>query len=270
MRTAVYCAGLGDVIRGIYLTAAYKALSEAATPMHVIVASHNPFATEIFRHHRNAKNLILHDLGHKFIEFASSGLKGGEVTRALCEFACLDPAGIVRGKAVPGYQPPFDAPDDVYSRGHIVFCPFSGSLAARGFAEGFIERVVALLRRQPRPVFLVTRSFPRRSRTGALLHGDEDARRYAGGNIHVMEHLTVPATLNLVRHSAAFVGSWSAMHQATWLENRPVAVFYPPGWKDVTQRNDYAFGLDRPDTLHTSFDHMDDARLADWLVARAR
>ena len=268
MRTAVYCAGLGDVIRGIYLTAAYKALSETDTPMHVIAASHNPFAIEIFRHHRNAKNLILHDLGHKFVEFAASGLKGGEITRALCEFACIDPAGIVRGKSVPGYQPPFDAPDDVDSRGHIVFCPFSGSLAARGFSEDFTGRVVAVLRRQPMPVYLVTRGFPRRSRTGALLHGDEDARRHAGGNIHVMEHLTVPATLNLVRHCAAFVGSWSAMHQAAWLENRPVAVFYPPGWKDVTQRNDYAFGLDRPDTFHASFDHLDEARLADWLAAR--
>lgn len=265
MKTAVFCAGLGDVIRGIYLTAAYQALSETDRPMHVIVASHNPYAMEIFRHHRNARHFVLHDLGHKFLEFCAAGLKGGEVTRALCEFAGADPASIVRGKARPDFKPQFDAPDDIDSRGHIVFCPFSGNVAARTFAEEFTARVVEVLRRQPRPVFLVTRSFPRKSRTGVVIHGEEDARRYAGGNIQVLEHLTVPATLNLTRHCAAFVGSWSSMHQAAWLENRPVAVFYPPGWKDVTQRNDYAFGLDRADTMHSDFASLDEQRLETWL-----
>jgi hypothetical protein len=90
MSVALYCAGLGDVIRVCYETASYRTISAATEPVPVIVASHNPFAMEIFRHHRNAKNFILYDLAHKYEEFLAAGLRGPDINRALCEFAGLD------------------------------------------------------------------------------------------------------------------------------------------------------------------------------------
>lgn len=264
MKTVLFSAGLGDVIRSIYLQRGYEAVSEATETVRVIVASTNPFATEIFRFHRNARNILLCDLGHKFDEFLEAGLRGVELNRALCEFAGVDYGMIERG--APGGLPGFDAPDGVDSRGHIVFCPFTGSVASRVFPPGFTERLVEVLRAQPRPVYVVTRSFPRRSPKGHVIHAVEDARRFEGGNIHVMDHLSVPASMNLVKNCAAYVGSWSALHQAAWFESRPVAVFYPPHWVDVVKRTPYAFGIDRADCFHSDFPSADMNALAEWLM----
>lgn len=265
MKTALFSAGLGDVIRNIYLRGGYRTISEVTEPVRVIVASINPFTTEIFRFHRNARHFVLHDLGHKFEEFYAAGLQGPDLSRALCEFAGVGYDSIHHG-AASGAPPVFDAPDDVESTGHIVFCPFTGSVASRVFPPDFTGRMVEVLRAQPRPVYLLTRSFLRRSlTTGRVIHGIEDARCFAGGNIHVMEHLSVPACLNLVKNCAAYVGTWSAMHQAAWLENKPVAVFYPPDWVDVVQRTDYAFGIDRADCLHADVQRADMVALAEWL-----
>ena len=43
----------------------------------------------------------------------------------LLEFAGLTREALVHGKA-EGHVPVFDAPDDVRSEGHVVFCPFAG------------------------------------------------------------------------------------------------------------------------------------------------
>ncbi len=251
MQAVLFCAGLGDVIRSIYLTRSYRFITETSVPVKVLCASHNPFALEIFRHHPNAKHFVLHDLGHKYEEFAHAGLTGGQMTRALCEFAGVTPSDLVGGPLPGGsYSPVFGAPDDIASAGHVVFQPYSGSLSSRVMPATFLDTLVAKLRRLPCPVYLVTRSYPRRGAGGQSIHAVEDARRFAGGNITVLEHLSVPATLNLVKACAAYVGNWSSLHQAAWFEGKPVAVFHPPNWRDVAQRTGYAFGLDRENTLH--------------------
>lgn len=267
MNAVVYAAGLGDVIRWIYQAGSYKFLSETTSKAAVIVASHNPYTIEIFRHHRNARNFVLFDFGHKFEEFVREGLRGPAVTDALLEFAGLTREALVHGKA-EGHVPVFDAPDEVRSEGHVVFCPFAGG-GGRNFQPAFTHRVVEVLRKLPVPVYLVTRSFPRNSASGHVIHADEDARRFEGGNIKVMDSLTVPACLNLVRSSSAYVGSWSSLHQAAWFENKPVAVFYPTNWCDVVNRTGYAFGLDRPDCFHSDFAGADLPGLEAWLQQHA-
>jgi hypothetical protein len=150
----------------------------------------------------------------------------------------------------------------------VVFQPFAGSLADRIMPPGFMEGVVKVLLGLPCRVFLVTRSYPRKNLQGKTIHADEDARRFEGGNITVLEHLTVPATLNLIRTCAAFVGSWSSLLQAAWFEDKPAAVFYPPLWHDVVNRTGYAFGLDRETTWHCDWNNADLGSCADWLRQR--
>jgi hypothetical protein len=261
IQSCIFGAGLGDVIRVIHLNASYQRIS---TPVNVVLASHNPFAIEIFRHHRNASNFILYELGHKYIEFLRAGLKGAEITRALMDFAGLPMESLIGG-ASDGSLPFFDAPDDIPSEGHVVFCPFAGSVGARTFTLNFTEKLVKVLRRLPVPVYIVTRSFPRSEPNGKIIHAGEDARMFAGGNIQIVDNLTVPASINLVRNASAYVGSWSSLHQAAWFENKPVAVFYPVNWGDVTKRTGYAFGLDRSDCYHSDFDSLDLGRFERWL-----
>lgn len=264
MSAALFTAGLGDIIRTCYLGASYQAISEAQTPLPVIVASHNPFSMEIFRHHRNAKNFILYDLGHKYQEFLDAGLRGVELNRALCDFARIDHASLIRGKS-HDLTPVFDAPDDVASQGHVVFQPFAGNATYRSLPAALVETVVKVLRKLPWPVYVITRSYPRPSLQGRIIHDTEDARAMAGGNIHVLDNLTVPATLNLVKSCRAYVGSWSSLQQAAWLEDKPVAVFYPEDYHDVKERTDYAFGMDRDSTLGREFPQVNAAELEEFL-----
>jgi hypothetical protein len=264
MSVALYCAGLGDVIRVCYETASYRTISAATEPVPVIVASHNPFAMEIFRHHRNAKNFILYDLAHKYEEFLAAGLRGPDINRALCEFAGLDYGSVIRGHA-NGHVPVFDAPDDVATTGHIVFQPFAGNASYRSLPPALIEQTVQVLRQLPWPVFIVTRSYLRPGGGGKTIHAVEDARCFEGGNVTVLEHLTTPATLNLIKSCRAYVGSFSSLQQAAWLEHKPVAVFYPANFPEVTQRTHYAFGLDRENTLGREFPQVDVAELAAFL-----
>lgn len=263
-KTCIFGAGLGDVIRVIHLNASYQHISTTKAPVNVILASHNPFAIEIFRHHRNASNFVLYELGHKYIEFLRAGLKGRAVTQALMDFAGLPMESLLSGPS-DGTPPVFDAPDNVHSHGHVVFCPFAGSVGARTFTPSFTEKLVKVLRRAPVPVYIVTRSFPRAEPSGRVIHTSEDARMFAGGNIQVLDSLTVPATLNLVRNASAYVGSWSSLQQAAWFEKKPVAVFYPVDWGDVTKRTAYAFGLDRPDCFHSDYPSLDTGLFERWL-----
>lgn len=264
MSVALFAAGLGDVIRVCYQNAAYRVLSEAAQPVHVLMASHNPFAIEIFRHHRNAKNFILYDLAHKFEEFFNAGLRGPDISRALCDFAGVDYGKLIRGNA-NGHMPVFDAPDEVDSNGHIVFQPFAGNASYRSLPPELIEKTAQVLRKLPCQVFVVTRSYFRAGAKGKAIHAVEDARALEGGNITVLDSLTVPATLNLVKTCRAYVGSWSSLQQAAWFENKPVAVFYPEKYVDVEKRTGYAFGMDRENTFGREYPQVSTADLEAFL-----
>lgn len=256
MSAALFAAGLGDVIRSCYLNAAYRVLSEATQPVPIIMASHNPFAIEIFRHHRNAKNFILYDLAHKFEEFFNAGLRGVDINRALCGFAGVDHVKLIRGSA-DGHIPVFDAPDEVDSKGHIVFQPFAGNASYRSLPPELIEKTVQVLRKLPCQVFVMTRSYFRPGAKGKAIHAVEDARALEGGNITVLDSLTVPATLNLIKTCRAYVGSWSSLQQAAWLENKPVAVFYPVNYIDVQKHTAYAFGMGRDNTFGCEYPQVD-------------
>lgn len=266
MQAALFAAGLGDVIRKIYLTRSYQVLSETREPVKVLCASHNPFASEIFRFHRNASNFIIYELGHKYDEFLKKGLRALELDKALVEFAGAKWEDRISGKANIGYVPEFDAPDTIDSTGHVIFQPFSGSLVSRTFSDKAIEQVASVLQQLPCKVYLITRSFVRMGVSGRLAHAEENARKFEGKNIVVLDHLSVPATLNLVKSCSAFVGSWSSLQQAAWFENKPVGVVYPNDWCDVVNRSDYAFGLERPDCFHSNFNSLDLEKLKTWLA----
>lgn len=264
MSVALFSAGLGDIIRTCYLTQSYHVVSHTRVKFPVIVASHNPYSMEIFRYHRNAEHLLLYELGHKYQEFLAAGLRGPAISRALVEFAGYEYSTLIRGE--PLTQPPlFDAPDDIKSSGHIIFQPFAGNCQERTLPASVIQQVLQVLRRLPYPVFVITRSYARTAHDGNLLHSTEDASYLEGGNVHVLSDLSVPASLNLIKRCRAYVGSWSSLQQAAWLENKPVAVFYPKNWSDVVQRTDYAFGMERRNTLGVEFTAIEPSALSAFL-----
>ncbi len=264
MKVTYFGAGLGDVIRSIYLREGYRLLSETTEPMAVIVASHNPYSIEIFRHHKNNSKFVLYDLGHKFDEFLHSRMDGSKMLESLVTFAGHSMDDLVLGKS-DGYDPIFHAPDEIASHGHIVFCPFAGSTGARTFTREFTVRVLEVLKRSGRAVYLVSRDFPRIDPRGRVIHGSESTASFASENVICLNNLSVPASINLVKNSAAYVGSWTSLQQAAWFANKPVAVFYPPNWSGATKASAYAFGIDRPDCHHSDYESFDESALRVWL-----
>ena len=264
-KIALFSAGLGDVIRVMYQSNHYKYICEAKEPVHVIVASHNPFTMEIFKFHRNAHNFILYDLGHKYEECARSGISGPDVTNTLYGFIGASRANFIHGNCDTSFKPEFDALDNIDSKGHIIFQPYAGNHDARTFKPEFIEKILSVLRKQKKTVYILTRSYIRKGISGKVVHSEENAKQYEGGNIVVLDNLSVPATLNLVKNSSAYVGAWSSMQQMAWFENKPVAVFYQPNNVDVVRRSGYAFGLDRPDCLHSDYPSFDATQFESWI-----
>ncbi len=264
-KVALFSAGLGDVIRVMYQSNHYKYICEATEPVHVIVASHNPFTMEIFKFHRNAHNFILYDLGHKYEECIRSGVMGPDITNTLYGFIGASRANFIHGKSDADFKPIFDAPDEINSNGHIIFQPYAGNHDARTFKPEFIEKIVSVLRKQNKTVYILTRSYIRKGMSGKVVHGEENAKQYEGGNIVVLDNLSVPAALNLVKNCSGYIGAWSSMQQMAWFENKPVAVFYQPNNIDVVNRTGYAFGLDRADCLHSDYPNFDPARFELWV-----
>lgn len=264
-KVALFSAGLGDVIRVMYQSNHYKYICEATEPVHVIVASHNPFTMEIFKFHRNAHNFILYDLGHKYEECIRSEVFGTDITNTLYGFIGASRANFIHGKCNADFKPIFDAPDNIDSKGHIIFQPYAGNYDARTFKPEFIEKIISVLRKQKKTVYILTRSYIRKGMSGKVVHSEENAKQYEGGNIVVLDNLSVPAALNLVKNSSAYVGAWSSMQQIAWFENKPVAVFYQPNNIDVVNRTGYAFGLDRPDCLHSDYPSFDAAQFELWI-----
>lgn len=265
-KVAFFGAGLGDVIRMIYQSKHYKYICEATEPVHVIVASHNPFAIEIFKFHRNAHNFILYDLGHKYEECIQSAVSGTDATNTLYGFIGASRDNFIHGKSAGDFKPVFDAPDEINSKGHIIFQPFAGNDDGRSFSPEFIEKIVSVLRKQEKTVYILTRSYIRKEIDGKVVHSEENAKQYEEGNIIVLDNLSVPAALNLVKNSSGYIGAWSSMQQIAWFENKPVAVFYQPNNVDVLNRStDYAFGLDRPDCLHSDFPSFDALKFESWV-----
>lgn len=264
-KIALFSAGLGDVIRVMYQSNHYKYICEAKEPVHVIVASHNPFAMEIFKFHRNAHNFILYDLGHKYEECIRSEVSGTDITNTLYGFVGASRANFIHGNCNSDFKPIFDAPDEIDSKGHIIFQPYAGSHDARTFKPEFIEKIISVLRKQKKTVYILTRSYIRRGISGKVVHNGENAKQYEGGNIVVLDNLSVPAALNLVKNSSGYIGAWSSMQQMAWFENKPVAVFYQPNNVDVVNRTGYAFGLDRPDCLHSDYSSFNIAQFESWV-----
>lgn len=266
-RLTIFGAGLGDVIRMLYKNKSYQYVCDTKIHVPIVVCSHNPFTIEIFKFHRNASNFILYDLAHKYDEFLAKGLRGPDINKAICQFAGLDYGKLVTGDVV-GYKPTFDAPDNIESSGHIVFQPFAGNANYRSLPPKLMEEIIEVLRSLPYTVYIVTRSYIRFAGGSGdkAMHANEDARHFAGGNIIVRDDLSVPAALNLIKTSAAYIGSWSSLQQAAWFEDKPVAVLYPEKYHDVEKRTGYAFGLDRENCFHSEFNKVDLGKLKEWIT----
>ncbi len=247
-----FYGGLGDILLRCYQTRFWHCLEAAQDRVGVVVASVNPYASELFRWHVNRRNIVLFDLGHALAEFESQGLKGADLHKTLARFAGLSWPGKYedfRAQPPADWKPTFFAPDYLDDRGHVVFHPFAG-LEQRALTAEQVKDVLAVLAKLPCKVYVPSRDFIR-FRAGSAAHGAEELPDdlELPENVVLLKNLSVPATINLIRNAVAFVGAHSSLVLAAACEGVRSLALYPTFLAEefATQRG-YAF--------YAAFEHM--------------
>lgn len=269
MKAVFFAAGLGDFIRVCYQTNSYTLLSETQEMVTVVLALHNPYAAECFYNHPHRSFLRVIDLPGQYELQRGLGLRGEELHHALMRIAGVDPKQIASQK-IPS-KPVFHAEDEVEFRGHVVIQPFA-STPDRAIPEQMLTEIVMECANTGRQLHIATRSYSKQNEKGRLIHGPEELPPRIARHPAVVWHrnLSVPATINLVKNCALFVGSHSAMLQAAWHEGRTVHALYPKGHVDWTAERlgkGYTFGANFDSTVHQNFKDFSIERLRAQLAA---
>jgi len=266
-----FYGGLGDILLRCYQTRFWHCLETVGDRVGVVVASVNPYATELFRWHINRRNIVLFDLGHAAEEFESQGLKGADRHEALARFAGLSWPGKYadfRGAPPAGWRPKFFAPDYLDDRGHVVFHPFAG-LEQRALTAGQIKTVLEVLGTLPCRVYVPSRDYIR-FRAGRAAHGVEEFpdTLKLPENVVVLKNLSVPATINLIRNATAFVGAHSSLVLAAVLEGVRSLAFYPTFLADeFAEPRGYAFYAAFEHVTALPFPEVESKAVESWLQA---
>lgn len=243
--------GLGDVLIRCYRTSYWHRLESADDRVGVLLASVNPFSTELFRWHINRRWILLQDLS-SLLEFRKELNGGGPgIRRQLFDFAGIKWPGECEdfGRRPPAeWIPTFYAPDYQEEVGHLIFHPFAG-LPNRSIDQETINLILEVLSAYPGRVFVPSRDFPRVGIKKAV-HMTEDLNEFSlPPNITILRNLTVPATLNLIRQSAGFIGTQSSLVLCAAHEGISSLALYP----DFLAEN---FREARAHASYARLDHM--------------
>lgn len=270
MKTVMLYGELSECICSLYETDCYANVCSTTDVMGVILAGTNPFLHELFLHHPNRTNLILIDLFGHYDRLLDGGIKGAALMEALVSLSGFEITDLVGSPGL--HKPEFYASDDVDAYEPIVIQPCAGS-AERDLPIPVLRRIVRDCLAAGRDVHITTRSYVR-WRLGRQIHSEEIIPSDVASLPGVFWHrtLSLPATLNLIKKCALFVGCHSSLLQAAWHEGRPVHALYPPDCKDWDgNRHDKiaASGAFFANTRHQLFSKFDASALRKQLLGLA-
>ncbi|MCW0217447.1 MAG: hypothetical protein OJI67_03900, partial [Prosthecobacter sp.] len=228
-------------------------LARTQEPVNVLLAMHNPYVRECFDHHPNKDNIRLYDLPGEYTRLRSLSLSKEEFHASLFRAADLPAQQFYDGPAQE--SPVFYAPDQIRSEGHIVFHPFA-STEGRFIPKEIVNEALYICLESGLQVHVVSRNYSKRS-VNKLAHPEESLEGFGPHpNLNLHTDLSVPATINLVKSAALFVGAHSSLLQAAWFNNVAVNLVYPPGYPDFSPGklgHSYAFGVFFPNTVCAPF-----------------
>lgn len=263
-----FYGGLGDILLRCYQTRFWYELENTEERVGVVVASVNPYATELFRWHINRQHIVLYDLAHILDHFSGKGIRGGDLHRELATFAGLGWPGKYedfRDSPPAGWRPTFFCPDYLDDSDYIVFHPFAGLKNRTLPREDLIETIGALGESGAK-VYISSRDFIRFS-SGRSLHDPETLPDIEiPENVVLLNNLSVPATLNLVRNARAFVGVQSSLILAAALEGISSLALYPERLaNDFSSNSGYAFYNAFEHVRSISFPEVCRESIGEWL-----
>lgn len=235
--------GLGDVIHQCYDGGYYNLLDEITSPVDIVIICHNPYAYELFEGHpkRALMNVRVfpywtpdHNAAmrsHYGLPPVPSNIRNGLFPRR--------PDGmnlyLLQGDDV--------ALSQIDSR-YVVICQGAG-LPSRELPIPLVHETIQHLVSMGFRCVISGRTFERSGRQEAL-------KDYAGpGVINLIDRLSVPGSLQLIRNCTAMVTGHSALNIAGWWERKPQLLLYPEQVRQFhfMKKDQWSFGKEYPDTF---------------------
>lgn len=242
--------GLGDVLTRIYNSSSYSELedlspNEEAT---VVLMSHNPHAKELFSWHPKASQLEIRDVG---FWWPNEDL----AMRAVHGLPPAPPVHLARQESVRFHPSPADQLilQELGPAPYIVLNAGAGS-PDRNVPNSICNDALSAisekwLKNHSMRAIAVGRTYTRERRVEPRFPARE-------GFVDLIDQLSVPGTIELIRGSAGVFCCHSALCLVAWYLNKPVFLTYPKhvGSREIDPpSHQYNLGKDRPSTIHLEF-----------------
>ena len=233
--------GLGDVIWQMYVRGKYSFL-EHLNPedrVRIDLVCHNPYASELFKWHPKCAQIDTYWNGYWGpSEHPAKKLLYGIPDRE--NYPSNNPADPINIYASPD---DFAIINQFVSKSYIVVSASAGD-PSRNIPVSILDSIVNLI---PIPLVFVGRNY----RGGRIEVLPSDTSKI----INLIDKLSAPGTLELVKRSKGIISAHSALILYTWCIRHPNFLLYPRiiGETQIKLKGQCAFGRDYPETIHGSF-----------------
>lgn len=260
--------GLGDIFNWLFMHDAYANFDILSPDEKVTIAltCGNPGAQELFKWHPKAAQIEVHNFGFLMPD-------GYAIVEKKHNFPKNTPTKYGPQKNLKFYPAPSDR-DILNSLESVPYVVLN-------IAAGHPDRSI------PGPVYnsvIETITTYQREHSGlkvvlvGRIYDNHDRPEHnhrepivgpKEGLINLIDKVTVPATLEIIRRSVGVVCCHSAVCLASWYLKKPTFLLYPKEWGDTQinnpQSSPYKFGKDFKTTRHIDFEHYNSALMMTFL-----
>jgi len=244
MKTNIeFGGGLGDIINQIYLSGNYQFLDKLSkdNTADIYIISHNPYAPELFKWHPNSEFINIHECGYWH------PLDNDKKRPELGIPMRISPVAKLSSDIVF-----YNNSDDkkilssFLNEKFIVLSASAGELH-RNIPISILDNIVLKFNELGIAIVTVGRDYSRVLR--------EEVRTF--GTIDLINKLSIPGTLNLIKMSVGLITCHSALNLYAWHINKPQLLLYPEDVKNrhFLVKDQWSFGKDFENTVHCTFDN---------------
>jgi len=262
--------GLGDIINQMFRTPNYRYFEGITEKTAALLITHNPYAAEIFKYHpgRELIEVIMEHWvhPHEAEEKIRRPLLHKGYVRIMPSNAANTPVNLYISPEdrqiiddMVNNSSPDERPAGQACR-YIVIQPFAG-MRERDIPVDIVKSVIShVVSEYNLKVILAGRSY---ERIGAD-HSEEKGDLFIDGEtpdlsvINLIDRLSVPGVLEVVKNCALFFGSHSSLNIAAWHYNKPCVVLYDEATKErhFRRTDEWSFGKDNRTTRHGLFEEF--------------
>jgi hypothetical protein len=242
MHYMAFGGGLGDVINQCYNHGNYKSLDGITRQTAILIFCHNKFSTEIFSAHPKHDLLEIRYEGYPTI--AEADRIRQNLLRA--GYRRIQDSPAPQARDVVFYPTESDRSLlDTLPPKYIAFQPFSGT-SDRDVPPSIVKATDDYAAQIGIPVVVIGRNYEKK---GKITRETFTSRNPV---VNLIDKLSVPGTIELVRRSALFIGGHSSMNLAAWHNRVPNYILFPEHTRErhfsPGQTDEWSFGRSYPET----------------------